>query len=115
MYCRKCGATNDDNAYKCVSCGEALQPIPRAPALSVPTYLAQSILVTVFCCVPFGIVAIIYAAQVSSRLQLGDMAGAINASNKAKMWSWIAFGLGIIPMLLWLAAFCVGIASEVAG
>src|SRR5207237_6484686 len=32
----------------------------------VPSYLVQSILATLFCCMPFGIVAIVYAAQVSS-------------------------------------------------
>jgi uncharacterized paraquat-inducible protein A len=112
MYCKKCGTVNDDNAYKCVSCGELLQQVP-APAVSVPTYLVQSILVTMFCCLPFGIVAIVYAAQVSSRLQLGDVAGALDASNKAKMWSWLSFWLGFIPIILWLIAVCAGIASEV--
>ncbi|NER07984.1 MAG: CD225/dispanin family protein [Okeania sp. SIO3C4] len=36
---------------------------------NVPSYLTQAILITVFCCLPFGIVAIVYAAQVNSRLE----------------------------------------------
>lgn len=28
MYCPKCGTQNDDNAFRCVSCQEIIQPIP---------------------------------------------------------------------------------------
>src|SRR5437762_2059610 len=70
MYCRKCGTQNEDNAYQCVKCGEVLQqPQPGSaappPAQPIPNYLAQAILVTVFCCLPFGIPAIVFAAQVN--------------------------------------------------
>ena len=62
---------------------------------NVPTYLAQSILVTIFCCMPFGIVAIVYSAQVNSKLKAGDYAGAVECSNKAKTWGWVSFGIGL--------------------
>ena len=70
MYCPKCGTQNDDNAFKCVQCGEVLQHIQQAdaPVGSVPNYLAHSILATLFCCMPFGIVSIVYAAQVNGNL-----------------------------------------------
>ncbi len=42
-----------------------------------------------------GIPAIVYAAQVSGKVQAGDLPGAIDASNKAKMWGWISFGVGL--------------------
>lgn len=71
-------------------------PQPQPYAMEVPaTYLAQAILVTLFCCQPFGIVAIVYAAQVNSKLTAGDHAGAADSSAKAKMWCWVAFGLGL--------------------
>ena len=28
MYCPQCGTQNDDNAFRCVSCQEIIQPIP---------------------------------------------------------------------------------------
>ena len=65
------------------------------PARDVPTYLAQSILCTLFCCLPGGIVAIVYAAQVSSKLAVGDYAGATESSANAKRWVWISFGVGL--------------------
>ena len=54
----------------------------------VSNHLVPSILVTLFCCLPFGIPAIVYAAQVNSKLQAGDVAGAQESSRKAKMWCW---------------------------
>jgi hypothetical protein len=61
---------------------------------NVPNYLVQSILVTVFCCLPTGIAAIIFASQVNSKLAIGDMDGAMASSKNAKLWCWISFGVG---------------------
>lgn len=61
----------------------------------IPNYLWQSIAVTLCCCLPFGIVAIVYAAQVKTKATVGDIAGAQDASSKAKMWCWIGFGVGL--------------------
>lgn len=63
---------------------------------NIPNYLLPSILVTFCCCLPLGVVAIIFAAQVNSKQAAGDIAGAMEASRKAKMFCWIAFGLGIL-------------------
>ena len=71
------------------------------PARDVPTYLAQAILCTLFCCLPAGIVAIVYAAQVSSKLGAGDYAGAIQSSANAKKWAWVSFGVGLAVSLIY--------------
>ena len=60
------------------------------------------------CCLPFGIVSIVYAARVSSLLQSGDVAGAQQASSKASMWAWIAFGTGIVINGIYLALQVLG-------
>ena len=31
MYCQKCGMQNDDNAFRCVRCGEIIQDLPNQP------------------------------------------------------------------------------------
>lgn len=62
----------------------------------VPNYLVQAVLVTLCCCLPFGIVAIIKAAQVNTLLAKGDYDDAVRASEEAKKWCWIAFALGLI-------------------
>ena len=106
MFCPQCGASNADNAAVCVQCGRSLQagtaatPVPvtgvvMPPGATVPNYLVFAILATVLCCLPTGIAAIIFAAQVNGKLQAGDLAGAQAASNNAKIWCWVSFGLGL--------------------
>ncbi|NET65306.1 MAG: CD225/dispanin family protein [Moorea sp. SIO1G6] len=70
----------------------------------VPNYLPQAILVTLFCCVPFGIVAIFYAAQVNTKFELADVEGAVTASDNAKKWCWISFISGAIILVLYVIA-----------
>jgi predicted Zn finger-like uncharacterized protein len=83
------------------------------PAGGVPNYLAQAILVTLFCCLPFGIVSIVYAAQVNGKLSGGDVAGAVESSEKAKKWCWISFVLGLIPAVIWAILMMLGVAVQV--
>lgn len=106
MFCTKCGTPNVDTAYQCSQCGESLQSAAVEPQggmmPEVPTRLVPAILVTLFCCMPFGIVAIVYAAQVSAKVSAGDVRGAMLSSDKAKFWCWLAFWLGLIPTLLYV-------------
>jgi hypothetical protein len=112
MFCRKCGAENANNAPTCISCGEPLRN-PFEPTIAgggpitaegkPPNYLVQAILVTFCCCLPLGIVSIVYAAQVDSKWNAGDRMGAMLASKNASKWSWIAFGLGVVVNLLVIA------------
>ncbi len=84
-------------------------PIPNPPA-RVPNYLVQSIL-TLFCCWPLSIVAIVFAAQVNGKLAGGDYAGAVQASKQAKMWCWISFGIGLAIELIVLVFYIIAIAA----
>lgn len=86
-----------------------------SPSLSpaVPNYLWQSIACTVLCCVPFGIPAIVFATKVGPALAIGDLAAAREASGKAKMWCWIAFGLGLFGGLAYIGLVVVaGVSGE---
>jgi len=76
-------------------------PVPPSmvgyqPRPDFPSYLVPAILSTIFCCIPFGIVAIVYAAQASSKLHAGDIAGARDSAAKAKAWCWAAFLTGLL-------------------
>jgi len=76
---------------------------PSAAAFrDIPNYLAQAILCTLFCCLPFGIVSIVYAAQVNGKVAAGDYAGAQAASNSARTWCWVSFWCGLVPVVLYL-------------
>jgi len=105
MFCSNCGATNDDNAGKCVQCQAVLQvappPATSGPPIVIPNYLWQAIVCTACCCVPLGIPAIVYAAQVNTKVVQGDIEGARQSSKNARMWCWIALGSGLASILLY--------------
>lgn len=125
MFCSQCGANNVDTAAVCMQCGRTLQAGPPAaplqpvqpagvvlpPGVAVQNYLVFAILVTVLCCLPAGIPAIVYAAQVNGKLQMGDMAGAQLASKNAKMWCLISAGLGLGIGLIYGVLMTVGLLS----
>lgn len=73
-----------------------------------PNYLVWAILSTIFCCLPLGIVSIVFAAQVNSKWQMGDIDGAMNSSKNAKTWAWVTFGVGLIVFIVYMALFFLG-------
>lgn len=125
MFCPQCGASNADNSAVCVQCGRNLLPgdvptalpvqgVVLAPGQTVPNYLVFAIVATVLCCIPSGIVAIIYAAQVNAKLQAGDLAGAQVASRNAKTWCWVSFGIGLGSILISLLLMALGLIGNLA-
>lgn len=132
-FCPNCGTQLDDNAVFCPNCGHRCKldesaaspaPSPEAQQQTSSTqqtasrgqcpdsYLLYAILTTLFCCLPFGIVAIVKAASVSSKYQSGDYEGAVQASNDAKKWCKIAVICCLIPLALTLIGYAImGIAG----
>ena len=76
-----------------------------------PNYLVWAILTTILCCLPFGIVSIVYAAQVNSKWQAGDFEGARLSSKNAKIWAWVAFAVGLGSVLIWLILSALGLVA----
>lgn len=85
-------------------------PAPAAPRPS--NYLVPAILATLFCCLPGGIVSIVYAAQVNSKWDSGDYNGALNSAKNAKTWFWISFGVGLAISVFWVIAIIAGASSS---
>lgn len=133
MNCTNCGQNNADDATFCVSCGAALNAAPpspppaaAAPAYSAPAYsapapaaqppvpnnLVWAILATLCCCLPTGIVAIIFAAQVDGKAASGDYDGARKASDNAKLWSWISLGLGLLFGVAYAGLMMLGVIAD---
>jgi hypothetical protein len=81
-----------------------------------PNHLVWAILTTIFCCQITGIVAIVYAAQVDSKYSSGDYNGAVDASNKAKLWSVVsAVTLLVIILLYLLLVFIAALLAPESG
>lgn len=58
-----------------------------APPPMPDNHLVWAILSTIFCCLPFGVVSIVYAAQVESLYLQGRYEEAVDKSNKARKWA----------------------------
>lgn len=107
MICEKCEKEIPDDSTFCPLCGSQVKQ-PDIVEKKVPNYLVQAILVTVFCCLPTGVAAIVFAAQVNGKLQSGDYQGALKASGNVKTWCWISFGVGIVITAIF---FIIGLFS----
>jgi len=85
-----------------------------APPSSPPkNWLVESILVTIFCCIPFGIAGIVFASQVNSKWSTGDFAGAEKSSKDAAKWTkigfWTGIGVNILLIILWFTIISAAI------
>ena len=80
----------------------------------VPNHLVKAILVTLFCCLPFGVIAIVFAAQVNSQVQAGNTTEALRLSNQANTWGNVGMICGLIPIVLYVILMLIGVASGVA-
>ncbi len=89
-------------------------PPPTDVPANVPNYLVPAI-ISLFCCWPLAIVAIIFAAQVNGKVASGDIAGAVDASKKAKLFSFISIGIGLVIGVIYLLLTVLGIGIGALG
>jgi uncharacterized membrane protein YvbJ len=73
------------------------QPPPR-----IENHMVKAILSTLLCCLPLGIAAIVYSAQVNSKVTIGDYRGAQESADNASMWASWSIGIGLGLALLYL-------------
>ena len=77
----------------------AQAPEPYNSREFIPNNMAWAILTTLFCCLPFGIVSIVYASQVDGRRAAGDIESARTAAEKARFWA-IASAVSVPALLM---------------
>jgi RsiW-degrading membrane proteinase PrsW (M82 family) len=78
-------------------------------------YLVWAILSTVLCCLPFGIVSIVYSTKVSGLWASGQYGEAQAAANNAKKWAIISAIVGavvaVISLILYFVVFAVAVSN----
>ena len=111
MFCKNCGNQLADAAVVCPKCGVPVAGNPVVSATEqVPNHLVGAILTTIFCCQIGGIVAIIYAAQVNTKLARGDVEGAQAASKTANTWIIVNIITGVLIGILYAIVFAASAA-----
>jgi len=75
------------------------QPVGQAPN----NYLVWSILVTIFCCIPFGIVAIVKSSQVNGLWAQGRYPEAQASADSARKWIIWSVVIGLIVNAILIA------------
>lgn len=78
---------------------------PQSDSPYIPNNLVWAILTTLFCCLPLGVVSIVYAAQVDGKRAAGDIAGARAAADKARTWAILSAVSVAVLILLWFMLF----------
>lgn len=78
------------------------------------TYLVESILMILFCCLPLGIVALIKGQEVNSLYQSGQYDRAQEASDKAAYWLKWGLGVGIVVITLYIILYVVVLGMALA-
>lgn len=82
-------------------------PPPNAPQSEIQNYLVLSIIAAVvslvMCCLPHGVVSVIFATQVNKKAAAGDIEGARSAAKNAKLWATIS----IVVSVIWLVVSMV--------
>ncbi|MDR3236356.1 MAG: CD225/dispanin family protein [Prevotellaceae bacterium] len=116
-YCSNCGNEVSEKAVVCLKCGASVSNanINKTSAQPPKTWLVESILVTLFCCLPFGIAGIVNASKVESRFYAGDIDGANLASASAGKWTKISLWVGVAVITAYILFYVVIIATSVAG
>ena len=64
--------------------------------------LVLAILATLFCCLPLGVAAIVFAAIGLSREGSGDYVGAASAARTARILIWVSAGIGLALVALYV-------------
>lgn len=81
---------------------------PPTPPLNapgtIPNNMVMAIIATVVsvmgCCLPHGLVSLMFAMQVGKKEAAGDIEGAQNSAKQAKMWAWISIIVGAVSLVL---------------
>lgn len=77
---------------------DAPQPEEKKP----DNFLPWAILSTILCCLPFGVVAIVYATQVDSYWFSGNREASRRAAKRARTWTWVSVGVAVAGVVLYL-------------
>jgi predicted secreted protein len=88
-------------------------PPQQPPGQAPNNHLVWSILVTLFCCLPFGIVAIVKSSQVNGLWAQGRYAEAQASADSARKWVTWGAVIGVVVGIIYaIIAIAGGLANN---
>lgn len=84
--------------------------MPQKPVNWVP-YLILSIISTLCCCLPFGVVGIVFSAKINSAMLAGNLEEAQNKAKMARIWIIVSFAIGLLTWLIYMVLIVTGAVS----
>lgn len=84
--------------------------MPQKPVNWVP-YLILSIISTLCCCLPFGVVGIVFSAKINSAMLAGNLEEAQNNAKMARIWIIVSFAIGLLTWLIYMVLIVTGAVS----
>ena len=105
------GFSNRNSIHICYGDNGNKVDVPSIPKPS--NFLVWAILSTIFCCLPFGIVSIVYASKVDGLWYAGKYVEAQDAASKARTWFWWSFGLSLFAWIVYVILVLVGAFASV--
>lgn len=83
----------------------------NSPNVKPASNLVWAILTTLFCCLPFGIVSIVYSAKVDNLWSTGQYDASRDASKKAKTWAIVAACVAGVWVIVYILLVVFGVLS----
>jgi hypothetical protein len=115
MFCTNCGNQLPDAAARCLKCGADQGQVAVPPIVTGPNpdnYLVAAVLLSLCWCTPLGLVALVYAGKGSGAKEAGNTQMATELAEKARLWTWIAFGAGALIWVGYALIVMLGVLSE---
>lgn len=85
----------------------SLPPTPPLPKPMPKTWLVESILITCFCCIPFGIIGIVNATKIENLYLNNEYERAFYHSQQAKKWTLWGFFTALVLILLYIIGLII--------
>lgn len=87
----------------------------QAPPFAKPgTNLVWAILTTILCCLPFGIVSIVFASRVDGLWYSGRYQEAKDSSRKAGIWAIVSASVALLGLIIYIILVVMAVAGGVS-
>ncbi len=72
----------------------------QAPNNNLVFAIIATVVSVLFCCIPHGLVSLIFALQVNKKAAAGDIQGAVNSAKQAKTFAIVSIIVSVIGLVV---------------